>query len=219
MGKATHRRFPLVRLLLVASFASIGWGCTGTVSGLAAYDYFATPRHNDPWSRKIQFWQARARAERQGEAVPAPAAVAGPGKADPEVAGVESLQAKYASYRQDRKPAMASELAEWIQVQARQHYVPDGPIDEWATLDETLHDLGFPENEVYRSIVYRRSDGQHHMVTLWFEDADDPWVIDPTGAMTSGMPRMSELPDWVPLKVFSHDEDFTVRSQHVAHSR
>ena len=48
------------------------------------------------------------------------------------------------------------------------------------------------------------------MVTLWFEQANDPWVIDPTGAMTSGMPRMSEVPEWAPLKVFSETEEFTV---------
>jgi hypothetical protein len=48
------------------------------------------------------------------------------------------------------------------------------------------------------------------MVTLWFENPSDPWVIDPTGAMTSGMPRMSEVPCWVPLKVFSIDHDYTV---------
>ena len=62
-------------------------------------------------------------------------------------------------------------------------------------------------------MVVRQTDGQHHMVTLWFEDPEDPWVIDPTGAMTSGMPRMSELPEWVPIKVFSEDSDFTVRRQ------
>ena len=73
-----------------------------------------------------------------------------------------------------------------------------------------LRDLGFAETEVYRAIVYRRSDGQHHMVTLWFEQPEDPWVIDPTGAMTSGMPRMSEVPGWAPLKVFSETEEFTV---------
>jgi hypothetical protein len=79
-----------------------------------------------------------------------------------------------------------------------------------------LRDLGFDKSEVYRAIVFRASDQQHHMVTLWFEDPEDPWVIDPTGAMTAGMPRMSELPDWTPLKVFSYDEDFTVRPQRVA---
>jgi hypothetical protein len=54
------------------------------------------------------------------------------------------------------------------------------------------------------------------MVTLWFENPEDPWVIDPTGAMTTGMPRMSEVPGWVPLKVFSEDEDFSVERQHFA---
>jgi hypothetical protein len=49
------------------------------------------------------------------------------------------------------------------------------------------------------------------MVTLWFEDRMDPWVIDPTGAMTSGMPRMSSMPNWVPLKLFSEDVEFSVR--------
>ena len=51
------------------------------------------------------------------------------------------------------------------------------------------------------------------MVTLWFETPDDPWVIDPTGAMTLGMPRMSELPEWEPIKVFSEDLEFTVRDR------
>jgi hypothetical protein len=49
------------------------------------------------------------------------------------------------------------------------------------------------------------------MVTLWFEDRDDPWVLDPTGAMARGMPRMSELPEWVPLKVFSDTAEYSVR--------
>jgi len=49
------------------------------------------------------------------------------------------------------------------------------------------------------------------MVTLWFESPDDPWVIDPTGAMVLGLRRMSEVPGWVPLKLFSSTEEFTVR--------
>jgi hypothetical protein len=32
------------------------------------------------------------------------------------------------------------------------------------------------------------------------------------------MPRMSEVPSWVPLKVFSEDEDFTVERQRFAHT-
>ena len=63
------------------------------------------------------------------------------------------------------------------------------------------------------AIVVRPSDGQHHMVTLWFEDPNDPWVIDPTGAMTLGMPRMSALPDWVPIKLFTDRLEYTVRTR------
>ena len=140
-----------------------------------------------------------------------------------------SLRAKYTSFLAERKRALAREFAAWIQSQAKQHYVSDGPIDHWATLEETLRsggddcdglelltfrglrELGFRDSEVFRAIVYRPSDGQHHMVTLWFEVPDDPWVIDPTGAMTTGMPRMSELTRWVPLKVFDETVDYTVR--------
>jgi hypothetical protein len=234
MGKPTQRRGSIVGALFVGLAVAIGWGCAGSM--YVGYDYFAAPDRIDPWSRKIAFWQARERAERSGESVPAPAAVAGPGESGADTTGVGDLKAKYDTFRNERRRAMARDLAEWIQAQAKQHYIPDGPVDRWATLDETfrgngddcdglellvfhlLLDLGFAENEVYRAIVYRRSDGQHHMVTLWFEDANDPWVIDPTGAMTSGMPLMSEVPDWVPLKVFSEDEDFTVRYELVARS-
>ena len=42
-------------------------------------------------------------------------------------------------------------------------------------------------------------------------------LIDPTGAMTLGMPRMSERPDWTPLKVFTDERSFTVlESLHTA---
>jgi hypothetical protein len=54
------------------------------------------------------------------------------------------------------------------------------------------------------------------MVTFWFEDPNDPWVIDPTGAMTFGMPRMSEVPDWAPIKVFSEDSNYNAEQQWVA---
>jgi hypothetical protein len=148
-----------------------------------------------------------------------------------------SLYGKYAAFRKEQRRARAREVAEWIQAQAQHHYVADGPVDRWATFAETLRengddcdglelltfhmlrDLGFEATEVYRGIVYRRSDGQHHMVTLWFEDPADPWVIDPTGAMTSGMPRMSEVPGWVPLKVFSVDENFSVERSRAIASR
>jgi hypothetical protein len=237
MGDSTQKRSSLLAPLVVGVAAIgivLGLGCAGTYYGQVNYRYFDSPDPDDPWSLKIEFWQARERGERGEGPQSATAPVAGSGQNDPGAAGVGDLQTKYDAYRNESRRAMARDLAEWIQEQARKHYLPDGAVDHWATLGETfrsngddcdglellvynfLRELGFAEDEVYRAIVYRRSDGQHHMVTFWFEDPDDPWVIDPTGAMTSGMPRMSELPAWTPLKLFSEDEDFTVRSEVVA---
>ncbi|MCP3986729.1 MAG: hypothetical protein GY723_20280 [bacterium] len=185
-----------------------------------SYDYFASPASQDPWSPKIAGWQVR-------ELRPVPAVAAGP--------PVRDLRTKYRRFRDQQLRAsvpperVAAGVARWIQQQARAHYVPDGPIDHWATLEDTLanngddcdglellvyhalRDLGFGDDQVFRAVVYRPSDGQHHMVTFWFDQSDDPWVIDPTGAMTRGMPRMSEIPGWVPLKVFTEHAEWSVR--------
>jgi len=221
MGKASAQRRWALWCALLLAFTGIG-GCRSTLARVPAYQYFARPAMDDAWSAKIRGWQERERRSH----VPATVAKAGVVTPTPSVPG--DLRAKYDSFRSEQKRHMARDLAEWIQQQARDHYVPDGPVDHWATLEETfehngddcdglellvfnmLRELGFSDAEVYRAIVVRRSDGQHHMVTLWFEDSQDPWVIDPTGAMTLGMPRMSEMPDWTPLKVFSEDRNFTV---------
>ena len=179
-------------------------------------DYFQQPNPDDVWSPKIRGWQRRERFDAElvaplesGPAVES-AGYSAANEALPEDQVAEAgLRAKYFAFRAERKRALAREVAAWIQSEAKQHYREDGAVDHWATLEETLarggddcdglellafhalRDLGFADTEVYRSIVVRPSDGQHHMVTLWFEDATDPWVIDPTGAMTLGMPRMS----------------------------
>jgi hypothetical protein len=231
---------------LILGLATIlGVGCAGVVRPPEHFSYFSIPDPSDPWSPKISGWQRRERADDGSDAIGLDrlAPVAGPGDdrgvtpVDTETTNLlpdSDLRGKYFDFRADRRRGLARELAEWIQSEARSHYVEDGPIDHWATLEETLRsngddcdglellvyhalrDLGFEESEVYRSIVYRPSDGQHHMVTLWFEDPNDPWVIDPTGAMTRGMPRMSDMPEWVPLKVFSETMEYTVRSGSLA---
>jgi len=192
------------------------------------YDYFVTPSPSDAWTPMIAGWQSRERALPDNDRLRTPASVSGSGQTQQDARTDGSLRTKYFSFRAERKREMARETAAWIQREAKKHYIADGPIDHWATLEETLarngddcdglellvyhilRDLGFHEDEVFRAIVFRPSDGQHHMVTLWFEQAKDPWVIDPTGAMTSGMPHMSEVPEWAPLKVFSETEEFTV---------
>jgi hypothetical protein len=231
---------------------TLGIGCTGIIAAVPSqYDYFSIPDPRDAWSPKISGWQKRERVddgsffadqpivwERPNGSVAASVAEAGAVEPGTEPAIPEfdfmpdsGLRGKYFDFRADRRRTLARELASWIQGESHSHYVPDGPIDHWATLEETLRrngddcdglellvyhalrDLGFAANEVYRAIVFRPSDGQHHMVTLWFENRNDPWVIDPTGAMTLGMPRMSELPEWTPLKVFSESIEYTVRDR------
>ncbi len=234
MGKST-RRYGFRKSAALGFAVCLGWGCAAGLGGSQRYQYFASPPPDDAWNHKIELWQARERADQAAatETVLAPVAASGADfKATAEASS--ELRAKYDSFRVERKRALARDLADWIQDQAKEHYVEDGPIDHWATLEETfrsngddcdglellvyhlLRDLGFGSDEVFRAIVYRSDDMQHHMVTLWFEDAEDPWVIDPTGAMTSGMPRMSEVPGWAPLKVFSEDNNYTVTSRQTA---
>ena len=40
-------------------------------------------------------------------------------------------------------------------------------------------------------------------------------MIDPTGAMTTGMPRMSQVGGWKLLKEFNETQEFTVAPSHV----
>ena len=148
------------------------------------------------------------------------------------------MRARYVAFRSREREALqlnlvdrqalAARLTGWLQKQARQNFVEDGAYDHWPTLAETLEgdgddcdglellsfrllqEIGFGP-AVLRGIVYRPLDDLHHMVTFWFEDPGDPWVIDPTGAMTSRLMRMSELPAWVPLKLFGEQVEYTVR--------
>jgi hypothetical protein len=230
---ARQTRGSIRRVLRIAGVAVVllSLGCV-TPGGLhkpsVTYRYFSTPSPTDAWSPKIAGWQSRESALPDTERLRAPGSVSGSGHTRSATRSGESLRSKYFAFREQRKQDIARETAEWIQREAKEHYRPDGPIDHWATLEETLanngddcdglellvyhilRDLGFREDEVFRAIVYRPSDGQHHMVTLWFEQPNDPWVIDPTGAMTTGLRRMSEVPSWAPLKVFSETAEFTV---------
>ena len=203
-------------------------GCTTLTGQAARYGWFEGPDRRDPWSVKIRGWQRRELLETVMDPDPQGTPAVSGSSLGRAAAPTTDLRSEYDDFRAKRKRSLARDVAGWIQKQARRHYVEDGAIDHWATLEETLtrgredcdglellvyhflRDLGFGEDEVFRAIVYRPSDGQHHMVTFWFERRGDPWVIDPTGAMTSGMPRMSEVPGWVPLKVFSETAEFTV---------
>ena len=230
-------RSTLLGLSALATALSLGAGCaTPRLAASSGLRYFERPALDDPWTPQIASWQARERALpdvellRPAASVSNPPSAGGTGPGNPDTPQGD-LRAEYFAFRAERKRELALQVASWIQSTSKRHYIPDGPVDHWATLSETLarngddcdglelltyhylRDLGFREDEVYRAIVLRPSDKQHHMVTLWFERRDDPWVIDPTGAMTQGMPHLSDVPGWVPLKVFSETEEFTVRGQ------
>jgi hypothetical protein len=209
------------RLIVVLQAGLVLVGCGALPSGFPTrYAYFNDPSLSDPWTPKIRGWQTR-----EGQ-TGAPLDSIG---LNPLAEEPDALRIKYERFRREHRRTVAQDVASWIQAQAPAHYIPDGAFDHWATTEETLagngddcdglellvfhflRDMGLGDENVYRAIVHRPSDGQHHMVTLWFEDPSDPWVIDPTGAMTRGMPRMSEVPGWVPLKVFSGDEEYSVR--------
>ena len=223
-SRAKHASRVLLLGLALSSF--------GCVTGpRVAFDFFEKPAADDPWSRKIARWQVRERAQDVAEIAGAGTSstvASGPNQTAAPKPG-QDLRTDYYAFKAEQKRTSARAFASWIQEQAKLHYKPDGPYDHWATLEETLanngddcdglelltfhflRDSGYGEDKVFRAIVLRPSDGQHHMVTLWFEDAGDPWVIDPTGAMISGMPRLSQVPDWVPIKLFTDTAEFTVK--------
>lgn len=201
-------------------------GSGPSAAAATTYHYFAKPGADDPWSPVIRGWQSRELAQPSVQQLRSPASVSDAGGLKPAKGTSGNLRAEYFAFRQRSRRELARQIALWVQREARTHYVPDGPIDHWATLQETLArngddcdglellayhfllDLGYGKNHVFRAVVTQPSTGQYHMVTLWFENPHDPWVIDPTGAMTTGMPRMSQVKGWVPVRVFSETAEY-----------
>jgi len=211
----------LLSLALLGGFILLAPGCiySDVARGAPGFRYFEPPDPWDSWSVKIGQWQSRQRDELEDTGQPEPAG---------------GLRDQYLLRRSTLRRGVAREVATWIQQEARLHYEADAGIDHWPTLVEVLGsdtedcdglellvnqlllDLGFPTGEVYRAVVHRPRDDQYHMVTFWFESPGDPWVIDPTGAMVLGMPHMSEVPDWVPLKLFTANDEYSVHGRRPA---
>lgn len=119
---------------------------------------------------------------------------------------------------------------------ARASQAPSLEIDHWPTYPELiarngddcdgldliayqlLHEFGFERVKIFRAVVMRDYDRANHMVTLWFEDPDDPWVFDATGAVTTELVRFSELNGWTPTSVFNDTDQYSA-VVHAAQSR
>jgi hypothetical protein len=224
VGPASRARF---LALLAASFAV---ACAGPPRIGKTFDFFAPARADDPFYPKIADWQRRQRADRLTGVLPAPAPAAGD-DAGSHPFGL--LRVKFDQFLKRHKRALAREFTVWSQRQARLHYSPDPETtlagDHWPTVEELfetngddcdgvdliayalLREAGFRADETYRLVVRRERDGANHMVTLWFEDPEDPWVIDATGAMTVEMRRFSDLPPgWSPRVMFNENEAYDV---------
>jgi len=193
----------------------------------------------DLWSEKIAEWQLREQgserrlrtrvlSSRESRRSLASAA----GALGTEYQDFLRVQRARFAVELSKKREAARQVVGWIQLQAQQRYLEDGTVDHWASFDELLasagddcdglelmvfhllRDLGYDEEAVLRAIVYRPSDGLYHMVTLWFEDPVDPWVLDPTGAMTPEMQLLSDQPDWIPVRFFSLNREFIPGAAH-----
>jgi predicted transglutaminase-like cysteine proteinase len=221
-------------LALAAGLAlALGSSCACPDNPRGRYSYFERPQRHDAWSTPIARWQARERRTRaapqgwQPLRTPAPVALP-PVAASPNVEAPSPLRTRYSTFLASQRRRLAREVSGWIQAEAQEWYVEDGPLDVWPAFEETLdatgddcdglellaynalRQLGFPPEQLFRAILHDVRLGQHHMVTLWFEAPDDPWVIDPTGTVTDHMRRMSEIPHWVPLKIFTETAEYTV---------
>ena len=181
-------------------------------------DFFVPAPRSDPWQHKIREWQARHRQDPAAKKnVRAP-------KAKSELAR------DYQVFSRDLRRGLVRDTVAWVQARAPRYYRADGDRDHWATLSEViqtggddcdgldlltfvlLRRLGFRGEEIYRSILVERDSGQHHMVTLWFENGDrhDPFVLDPTAVVTKGMVRLSEIKGWEPIQLFDESTHYRV---------
>jgi len=179
-------------------------------------DFFVDSPREDPWNAKIKNWQSRNQLDQLAIADHMPTG--------------SQIGDEYQKFESDLRRRIAADAVSWIQDESRRHYIPDGEVDHWATLSEViaqggddcdgldlmtfllLRKLGFSKDEIFRSIVVDRETGQHHMVTLWFENGDrrDPWLLDPTGVVTNRLVRLSEVPRWHPIEMFDEARHYRV---------
>jgi hypothetical protein len=200
----------------------VGFACASSPRSTApSYQFFSpsTPQ-TDPWYAKIEEWQERARKE------------ADPSIRSEHMSRVSMLGAKMGAFAAQERLALANKIAVWARLEGRQYYRPDEDRslagDHWPTYKELaerngddcdgldliayqlLIEFGFPRDELFRAVMRRNRDRRNHMVTLWFEDPQDPWVFDATGALTRSLVQFSETSGWTPTAVFNERDQFSV---------
>jgi hypothetical protein len=203
-------------------------GCATQPKSWVTYRFFVEAEPGDVWFDKVRDWQRREIASRAAEDVE---------QAHDHFAD-GSLRSAFVKFSREERRKLAQQFVAWAQEQAMIYYrfdeQQDLAGDQWPTSHDLfvqdgddcdgldlisynlMIELGFPESEIYRAVIRRDRDGEFHMVTFWFEDPDDPWVIDTTGAMTLRLRRLSEVPGWTPAVVFNAQTHYTVhRLDHI----
>jgi predicted transglutaminase-like cysteine proteinase len=171
---------------------------------------------------KIAGWQDRERAQSAGDA--------GISASQP----MAPLGESWTQFVSAQRRALAEEVSDWVQAEARAHYVSDKTIDRWPTFSEVvasagddcdglellalhaLRALGFPDSELFRAVIERPRDGMQHMVTLWFEAPGAALVIDPTGFVADRVVPLASLSDWTPRAVFTEHAIYGVEATALA---
>jgi hypothetical protein len=223
MPAAERRR--LAPALSLLCLLALGCATAGAPGGRFHFFEEAAAGEGDPWFVKVEQWQVRERRDRPAETLANPAEI--------QQAGLHTglLRVKMGRFEREERLALAKRMAAWAQEEARRHYKFDPPTDvandPWPTTKDLLdrngddcdgldlityklmREFGFPAEQLFRAIVKRERDGANHMVTLWFDDPADPWVIDATGAVTLTVRRFSQLPGWRPIKVFDEGVQYT----------
>jgi hypothetical protein len=226
MPSRLRLRLPLGLALALAGAGTFGLGCATTTGSSARFQFFAQAQPDeDLWYEKVEQWQAREVGDRPHESLPDAESV--------RAAGLFTglLRNQMGRWEIEERHALASRIAEWSQSESRRHYRFDPPTsaedDQWPTTKDLLdndgddcdgldliayklmREFGFPPDQLFRAVLRRDRDGANHMVTFWFEDPHDPWVIDSVGAVSQKVRHFSELPGWTPTVVFNEHAQYT----------
>jgi predicted transglutaminase-like cysteine proteinase len=223
-----HLAWTVACVVLVAGLA--GCASISPPHHEPTFDFFAAAIPDnadaDPWYPKVAEWQGRMREE--GTRLP------------PTTHSLRAAEQSgrllqvMGAFRDQQRVELARRITDLAQHLARKYYKWDPAsqnpaYDHWPTVGELLgnngddcdgldliayqllREFGYPSDRVYRAVIRRNRDRANHMVTLWFEDDTDPWVLDATGAVTLEMRHFSELEGWTPTKVFNEDTQYLAR--------
>ena len=195
-----------------------------------AFEFFAdaTPA-DDPWFEKVAEWQSRARSD---NAKATQLVLPDDLSEFATAARSKILSVKMAGFASEEKRQLAMRINTWAQVQSHEFYQreqdEDPADDHWPTFRELLAnngddcdgldlipyhlmlEFGYPAEAMFRAVVRRDSNRNNHMVTLWFENPTDPWVLDATGAMVLEMTLFSHTSGWTPTKMFNEQVQYKV---------